>query len=125
MDFPEGIRPSGGIGMAGSTADIVLLNPSRGFPQVDIEAIAYFNNQSTFSEDIGGPTKSNQSDANIGSIMRDPRIVVNFDEDRFFSEIEDYERMPCMEPISEYKIFIKITKVETPSPDDPTEFEGF
>jgi hypothetical protein len=46
------------------------------------------------------------------------------DEENVFAEMMIYELMPCIAPISEYKIRIKIKKVETPSPD-PIELEGF
>lgn len=46
------------------------------------------------------------------------------DEENVFAEMMNYELMPCIAPISEYKIRIKIKKVEKPSPD-PIELEGF
>lgn len=91
MDFPEGVRPSGDLSMAGSTADIALPYSSRGFPNVEIEGIGYVGDLLTLSEDIIQPTESNQSDARLGDIMPDPRDSLSLEE---FLDAGFYIKMP-------------------------------
>lgn len=110
--------------MAGSTANITWDGSSIGIGPVVMTGSKYSCNLLNLSGDVLGPIESTQSSSNINSVMFDLFSIPTFNEEKVFGEIIYYERMPCTEPISEYKIRIKIKHVEKPSPD-PIELEGF
>ncbi|HOE46418.1 hypothetical protein [Methanothrix soehngenii] len=73
--------------MAGSTSNIMWVNSSIGGPLVNVGGSGYPLGQIIPFEDIFGPKGSNQSDAYITNIMRDPREQPSLDElldPRFF-----------------------------------------
>jgi len=81
-----------------------------------------------FNENIkDNLNRLNNSMESIIKIFARDIIQVNIntnEEERIFAEMMNYEQMPCIAPISEYKIRIKIKKMDKPSPD-PIELEGF
>lgn len=113
MDVREGIRHSGGLSMAGSTANPALLYPSMGFPRVEMNGLGYIGGQVMLFEDIVGPTESNRSDAYIGNIMSDPRESPSLEQ---FLDAEGFGKMPCRERIT---IEVKVNSISRGFPTFP------